>query len=395
MGLFNWHKRDTRYNAANYYFYGVMSSEVISDLVTSKTRAIYIDFQIRSEMESASSVRNSDYRDNEFNFYYDLVISNQDTEYMTRLFSRHYSEHGTSGLFGDFKCELEELDEPKVIQGLNDYFGPLLKYLSAKNGLENGDSVLNDLFKTICSVRPVLNNEDPNRVCYKRRVTLIFLDAVTAKAQMSNEREKALFEGPIKWLTFRFHFKYGKCPALTNRAKLALTIINSMGESIEYDIFDFRCDIENKNIWNGHWVAFVNTEGKIRITKLLSRLSGYHECVSGLVELKSIDIIINNVIGRYDFEIPFNFSRDSGSDSENKTRKKRTNKTQNDSIPFWLGLLGLETMPDTMGELKQAYHNACFAFHPDRFSDEGKKKWAEEQLKKISDAFDNLSRLYT
>lgn len=42
-------------------------------------------------------------------------------------------------------------------------------------------------------------------------------------------------------------------------------------------------------------------------------------------------------------------------------------KVKGDSILFWFGLLRLETMPDTMGELKQAYHNACFAHPPDRF----------------------------
>lgn len=136
----------------------------------------------------------------------------------------------------------------------------------------------------------------------------------------------------------------------------------------------------------------MNTEGKINITKILNRLSGFHDCVSSLLELKSIDTIIGNITGRYDFEIPFNFS--DSSESENEGKKQMGKKTQNDNTSIWLGLLGLEAMPDSLDELKKAYRNACFAFHPDRFTDAGKKKWAEEQLKKISNAFDELSKLY-
>lgn len=101
---------------------------------------------------------------------------------------------------------------------------------------------------------------------------------------------------------------------------------------------------------------------------------------------------IGNITGRYDFEIPFNFS--DSSESENKGKKQMGKKTQNDNTSIWLGLLGLEAMPDSLDELKKAYRNACFAFHPDRFTDAGKKKRAEEQLKKISNAFDELSKLY-
>ena len=397
MGLFNWHPRDVRYNDANNYFYGVITPEMISGLVTSDTRTIYIDFQIRSEMESFLFTKNSDYRDHKFFFYYDLVISNQYTEYRTKLFCRICREHGTSGLFGNYKQELEELDEPKVVQGLKDYFSPLLRHLSSDNGLLNGDSVLNDLFRTIGSVKPVLNNEEPDCcVCYKRRVTLNFLDKATAREQTdesrTKEKESALFEGPIKWISFRFHFSCGKGEEMPNRMKLVLTVINSMGASMEYNVFDFRCNAENYKGWYRNWVSFVNTEGKINITKILNRLSGYHDCVSSLLELKSIDTIINNITGRYDFEIPYNFS--DSFESENRGKKQRAKKAQNDKTSIWLGLLGLEAMPDSLDELKKAYRNACFAFHPDRFTDAGKKKWAEDQLKKISNAFDELSKLY-
>ena len=403
MGLFhkeffNWHTRDNSYNRASNFYYGVMSSEIISDLVTSSTKTLYFDFLIRSESESSFFPKNSDYRNQEYNFYYDIVFSNQDIECKKRLFSRHYKEYGTTGLFGDFKEELEELDEPKVVQGLKDYFCPLLKYLAENNGLENGDSILDDLFTTIGSVKPVLNNDEPNRVCYKRRVTLNFLDSVTAREKKDEsrirEKESAVFDGPIKWLSFRFHFAYGRGPEKANRTKLVLTIINSMGASLEYYVFDFRCNIENYKGWYESWVSFVSTEGKIKITQLLNRLSGYHECASSLVEWDSINRIIGKVSGRSDFEISFNFSEGAQNGSGNKGNKQRTKKTQNDKSSIWLGLLGLESMPDTFEELKKAYRNACFAFHPDRFSDAGKKKWAEDQLKKVSNAFDELSKLF-
>ena len=340
--------------------------------------------------------RSSDYKDHKYYFYYDIVISNQYTEYRTKLFCRICRVHGTSGLSGNYKQELEELDEPKVVQGLKDYFSPLLSHLSSDNALLNGDSVLNDLFRTIGSVKPVLNNEEPNRVCYKRRITLNFLDKATAREQKDEsrikERESALFEGSIKWISFRFHFSCGKGEEMPNRMKLVLTVINSMGVSMEYNVFDFRCNADNYKGWYRNWVSFVNTEGKINITKILNRLSGYHDCVSSLLELKSIDTIINNITGRYDFEIPFNFS--DSSESENKGKKQRAKKTPNDKTSIWLGLLGLEAMPDSLDALRKAYRNACFAFHPDRFTDAGKKTWAEEQLKIISNAFDELSKLY-
>lgn len=83
MGLFhkeffNWHTRDNSYNRASDFYYGVLSSETISDLVTSSTKTLYFDFLIRSESESSFFPKNSDYRNQEYNFYYDLVISNQD-----------------------------------------------------------------------------------------------------------------------------------------------------------------------------------------------------------------------------------------------------------------------------------------------------------------------------
>lgn len=396
--FFNWHTRDNSYNRANNFYYGVMSSDAISDLVTPSTKAIYFDFLIRSESESSYFPKNSDYRNQEYNFYYDLVISNQDIEYKKRLFCRHYKEHGTTGLFGDFKEELEDLDEPKVVQGLEDYFNPLLKHLSSNNGLENGDAVLNDLFRTIGSVKPVLNNIEPNSVCYKRRVTLNFLDAAKAREQRDKskirEKESAVFDGPIKWISFRFHFAYGRGPEKANRTKLVLTIINSMGSSLEYDVFDFRCNIENYKGWYESWVSFVNTEGKIKVTQLLNRLSEYHECASNLVEWESINRIISKVAGRSDFEVSFNFSEGTQTGSGNKGNKQKKKKTQDGEYAIWLVLLGLESMPDSLEELKKAYRNACFAFHPDRFSDAGKKKWAEDQLKKVSSAFDELSKLY-
>lgn len=396
--FFNWHTRDNSYNRANNFCYGVLSSNSICELVTPSTKAIYIDFLIRSESESSYLPKNSDYRNQEYNFYYDLVISNQNTEYKKRLFSRHYKEYGTTGLFGDFKEELEDLDEPKVVQGLEDYFNPLLKHLSSKNGLENGDAALNNLFRTIGSVKPVVNKKEPNSVCYKSRVTLNFLDAAKAREQRDEsrvrEKESAVFDGPVKWISFRFHFTYGKGPEKANRTKLVLTIINGMGASLEYDVFDFRCNIENYKGWYESWVSFVNTEGKIKITQLLNRLSGYHECASNLVEWESINRIISKVAGRSDFEVSFNFSDGSQTDSGNKGNKQRAKKTQNDKSSIWLGLLGLEDIPDSFEELKKAYRNACFAFHPDRFTDVGKKKWAEGQLKKVSTAFDELSKLY-
>ena len=59
-----------------------------------------------------------------------------------------------------------------------------------------------------------------------------------------------------------------------------------------------------------------------------------------------------------------------------------------------LGFLCLESLPETLEELKKAFRNACFAFHPDRFSGAEKKKWAEDRLKKISEAYEELSKLY-
>ena len=401
MGLFskeffNWNTRDDSYFRPGNFYYGPMSSDIISDLVTSRTKAIYFDFQIRSESESSFFPRNSDYRDGNYNFYYDLFFSNQDTMYKKKLFSRHLREYGTTGLFGDFKEELEELDEPKIEQGLRDYFRPLLKYLSENNELRNEDSALDGLFRTICSAKPVLNREEPNRVCYKKRVVLNFLDSITAKERKEEsrikEKESALFDGSMKWISFRFHFEHNKGAENSKSIKLVLTIINSKGASIEYDVFDFRCNIENSKAWRDRWVSFVKTEGKIKILQILNRLSRYHECVSDLLELKSINSIIDHIIGYYDLEIPITFS--CGSESERKGKKERSQKTQNDQTSIWLGLLGLESMPDSLDELKKAYRNACFAFHPDRFTDAGKKKWAEEQLKKISNAFDELSKLY-
>ena len=80
-----------------------------------------------------------------------------------------------------------------------------------------------------------------------------FLDKATAREQTdesrTKEKESALFEGPIKWISFRFHFACGKDEEMPNRMKPVLTVINSMGASMEYNVFDFRCNAENYKGW--------------------------------------------------------------------------------------------------------------------------------------------------
>ena len=77
----------------------------------------------------------------------------------------------------------------------------------------------------------------------------------------------ALFSGPMKWITFRFYFVYGKAPTRSNRTKLVTTAMNSLGISLDFDIFDFRCNAENYKVWYESWITYVKTEGKKQIAR--------------------------------------------------------------------------------------------------------------------------------
>lgn len=381
--------RDRSYNEADNYNYGVMQEDQIEYLVTKKTDSITIDFRIYSVPISSliSLFRKKKQAEKKYYLYYHLFISSEDYWFGKNLFCRSCGESG-----------FEEIDGSAVVRGLRSYFMPLVEHLSENNLYSAENNELDNLFRTIGSVEPILKDDSSEGTCFKSGVTIRFIDAETAEAQKEaarlRNRESALFEGQLKWISFRFHFKYGKGLEKANRTKLALTIINSMGVSIEYDVFDFRCSIQDYRGWYESWISYVNTEGKIKIIQLLNRLAGYHECVSSLVEWESINKIINKVAGRADFEVSFNFAQGSKSESGSKEKKQKQKNAGKDQASIWLGLLGLESMPNSIDELKKAYRNACFAFHPDRFSDVEKKKWAEEQLKKVSSAFDELSKLY-
>lgn len=392
---YHWNNRDSSYNTADDHDYGRFPMDVANELVTQETKTLYIDFSIEVEPESSYVPRNSEYRDDSYIFYYYLVISNQDSEFTKKLFSRHYREFGNPEIKGDMKYEMEDLDKPKTIRGLENYFKPLVSHLSINNSFSRDDSTLSSLYQSIVSVVPEVQ-KDSNKAYNGERVILNFLDSRTAKEQNEanriREQESALFSGPMKWITLRFYFVFGKAPTRSNRTKLVMNAMNSLGSSLDFDIFDFRCNTENYKAWYESWITYVKTEGKKQIVRLLNRLSTYNDCVSSLVELESVEKIINKVCGRSDFELSFDFSGGSEHKDGKKQRKKGNQKT--DSMSVYLGLLGLDAIPETMDELKKAYRNACFAFHPDRFSDAGKKKWAEEQIKKISNAFDELSKLY-
>lgn len=392
---FHWNTRDSSYNTVDDHNFGSFPMDIVEELVSPETKSLYIDFVIKADPESSYIPRYSEYRDDSYNFYYSLIVSNQEYEFTKKLFSRHYRESCTSGRTGEMEYELEELDEPKIIKGLENYFKPLMLHLSINNSFSKTDSALDSLFKTIVSIKPEVPT-DTGKACYKRRVALNFLDSSSAKEQREAEnrrkQESAIFEGPVKWITFRFYFVYGKAPTRSNRTKLVLNVMNSLGVSSDFDIFDFRCNAENYKVWYESWITYVKTEGKKQIVRLLNRLSTYNDCVLSLVELESVEKIINKVCERTDFELSFNFSSGSDHKYEKKQRRKGSQKTDSKSV--YLGLLGLESLPDSFEELKKAYRNACFAFHPDRFTDAGKKKWADEQLKKISTAFAELSKEY-
>ena len=381
--------RNRAYNEADNYDYGVMPEYQIENLVTKKVDRITIDFGICSVPVSSliSLLRKAKRSEKRYHLCYCLIISSESYSLEKKLFCRNYSESG-----------FEEIDSSAVERGLSSFFRPLVEHLSANNFFSIESTELDNLFRTIATAEPILKDNSSEGVCYKKRVTIRFTDAETAEAQKEaarlRNRESALFEGQLKWMSFRFHFKYGKGLEKVNRTKLALTVINSNGTSMSYDVFDFRCSIQDYRGWYESWVSFVNTEGKIKITQLLSRLAGYHECVSSLVEWESINRIINKVAGRADFEVSFNFSQGSKSGSGSKEKSRSQKRTEKNQASIWLGLLGLESMPDSLDEMKKAYRNACFAFHPDRFTDTEKKKWAEEQLKRITNAFDELSKFY-
>jgi hypothetical protein len=40
-------------------------------------------------------------------------------------------------------------------------------------------------------------------------------------------------------------------------------------------------------------------------------------------------------------------------------------------------------------KLTEAFHNLCLAYHPDRYPS-GRKAWAEEEMKKVNEAYDAL-----
>ena len=395
----NYAERDDNYNFANDYCYGTMSSSTVTALVNTDTESLFFNLIISYECESSYTPRNSDYRDKNYYYYYTLRFSNGDVVYEKKLFSRKYREYGNEGLIGNKNREFEVIDSRKVSQGLNEYLKPLVEYLSANNGLGDNNSKLNELCNTVGTIIPPYPSEKLEDVSFREEVTLDFLNQKAAKEQREAnkqlEEEASFFSGCLQWISFRFHFVYGKSTDRSSRIKLILTVMNSTGLCMNYDVFDYRSNLTSYREWFESWVSFVNTEGKASIVRILNKLSSHKKCIQDLIEWNAINKIVKTIAGREDYETGFTFtgnSENKGRDERKDKKKKRNEST--DSMSVKLGFLCLESLPETFEELKKAFRNACFAFHPDRFSGAEKKKWAEDRLKKISEAFEELSKLY-
>ena len=220
--------------------------------------------------------------------------------------------------------------------------------------------------------------------------------------EKEEENKRLFFAPPLLWISLQI--------VVDEHWNSSIYLINSKGISISLSVFSprikglvkHRAGLSFQEMLNEHhyrerdtinkamdaymkYEGRVRTEGKKNLVNALSSLPAPSFIMEDLLNADNVKHIIQCISEGISDEYTITINgceKNTGGDQ----------KTDNNSV--YLGLLGLKTMPKTLDELKKAYRNVCFACHPDRFSDNDKKKWAEEQIKIITDAFDRLSKLY-
>ena len=184
------------------------------------------------------------------------------------------------------------------------------------------------------------------------------------------EAEKVFYE-KTDYLEFYFNYDF------INRV-LRLHVTNDSGNTRTYKIPGFRLGS-----------ADLEVSGKARIIKIYNNISKY-----GIQnDPDTIATIISEI--RANHKYTFTLIRDNSEyKTHNQKQKQQSEESYNgnysSSIDNFLSTLRLNRDIQLSKEkLTEAFHNLCLAYHPDRYPS-GRKAWAEEEMKKVNEAYDAL-----